>query len=136
VASKHSAAELVRGIRSRRAWSQRELAEAADTAQSVVGRIEAGLTSPTVDTLERLLHAAGFELRLECSPRHIVDPVVEAYKPGVDRTLLVENLRKTPHERFLTLLAMRRFALNVRGAGETARRVAEPQRPYGEPSDE
>jgi hypothetical protein len=28
-----------------------------------------------------------------------VDPVVQAYKPGIDRTLLVEQLRRTPEER-------------------------------------
>jgi hypothetical protein len=27
------------------------------------------------------------------------DPVIEAYKPGIDRTLLVEQLRRTPEER-------------------------------------
>lgn len=28
-----------------------------------------------------------------------VDPVVEAYKPGIDQTLIVEQLRRTPEER-------------------------------------
>ena len=44
--------------------SQRELARRADTVQSVVARIEGGATSPTWDTLARLLEAAGFELRV------------------------------------------------------------------------
>jgi len=44
--------------------TQRELAQRAATAQSVVARIEGGTTSPTWDTLSRLLEAAGFELRV------------------------------------------------------------------------
>jgi hypothetical protein len=28
-----------------------------------------------------------------------VDPVVEAYKPGIDLSLVVEQLRRTPEER-------------------------------------
>jgi len=28
-----------------------------------------------------------------------VDPVIEAYKKGIDETLLVEQLRRTPEER-------------------------------------
>lgn len=127
------AARFVREIRERSALTQRDLASAAGTAQSVVGRIEADLTSPTIDSLERLAHAAGFDLRIECTPRRVVDPVVEAYKPGVDRTLLISNLRKSPRERFEQLLSARRFILKVRRIGEESRRnVAEPEREYGQ----
>ena len=28
-----------------------------------------------------------------------VDPVIEAYKKGIDETLLIEQLRRTPEER-------------------------------------
>ena len=37
------------------------------------------------------------------------DPVIEAYKKDVDRTLLRENLRRTPQERTRNFLAMARF---------------------------
>lgn len=117
---------LIRDVRARCGLSQRELAERAGTSQSVVGRIEAGLSSPSVGTLERLLDAAGYELRMEISPKPVRDPVVEAYKPGVDQTLLIENLGKTPRERMETLMAMQQFADEVRRAGvEARRRVAE-----------
>jgi transcriptional regulator with XRE-family HTH domain len=53
---------LVRQARSRAGLSQRQLARRAGTAQSVVARVENGQTSPTWDTLTRLLAAAGFEL--------------------------------------------------------------------------
>lgn len=55
-------AALVRDARSRADLSQRELARRAGTAQSVVARVELGQTSPTWETLTRILGAAGFDL--------------------------------------------------------------------------
>src|SRR5688572_29334630 len=45
------------------------------------------------------------------------DPVVEAYKQHVDRTLLRENLRRTPEERVLALMALQRLAEEARHGG-------------------
>ena len=42
------------------------------------------------------------------------DPVIEAYKPGVDRTLLLENLRRTPTERLLAMMSMQRLIEEMR----------------------
>lgn len=53
----------------------------------MISRIERGRVSPTVVTLERLLHQCGLEL--ETVPR-----VGE-----VDRTLIREQLRRTPGQR-------------------------------------
>lgn len=50
------------------------------------------------------------------------DPVIEVYKRDVDRTLLRENLRKTPDERLRQLQKLQRFALELRRAGGEARR--------------
>ena len=79
--------------------SQVELADAAGTYQSVIGRIEAGKSSPSLDTLTRLLNAAGFELRLSLEPTQSPDPVIEALKAGIDRAPLIENLRRSVDER-------------------------------------
>lgn len=62
-------AGLLRTARRRAGLSQRELARRARTAQSVVARIEQGRTSPAAQTLERLLHAAGFRLSVSLEPR-------------------------------------------------------------------
>jgi hypothetical protein len=48
------------------------------------------------------------------------DPVVEAYKRDVDRTLLRENLKLTPEERLLKLQDFVRFLAEVRSAGKAA----------------
>lgn len=41
-------------------------------------------------------------------------PTIEAYKDGIDRTLLRENLRLTPAERVDKMIAALRFAEAVR----------------------
>jgi len=48
------------------------------------------------------------------------DPVIEAYKKDVDRTLIRENLRRTVEERLRNLMSIQRFAAEVRKAGKQA----------------
>ena len=48
------------------------------------------------------------------------DPVIEAYKKDVDRTLLRENLKLTVEQRFRNLMAMQEFAQELRAAGKRA----------------
>jgi hypothetical protein len=48
------------------------------------------------------------------------DPVVEAYKKDVDRTLLRENLRRPVEQRFLNWMRLQRFAAELREAGRKA----------------
>jgi hypothetical protein len=45
------------------------------------------------------------------------DPVIEAYKKDVDRTLLRENLKRSPAERLQNLVALQRLADEARRAG-------------------
>ncbi|MCK6460943.1 MAG: hypothetical protein L6Q95_13755 [Planctomycetes bacterium] len=52
------------------------------------------------------------------------DPVIEAYKKDIDRTLLRENLKLTPEQRVLKLMELQRFAEELRRAGKGARRRA------------
>jgi hypothetical protein len=48
------------------------------------------------------------------------DPVIEAYKKDVDRTLLRQNLRRTVEERLRDLMRLQRFADEWRRAGKRA----------------
>ena len=48
------------------------------------------------------------------------DPVIEAYKKDVDRTLIRENLRLTVDERFQQLMKLQEFAEELRRAGKEA----------------
>jgi hypothetical protein len=45
------------------------------------------------------------------------DPVTEVYKKDIDRTLLRENLKRTPDERLRELVRLQRFAEELRRAG-------------------
>jgi hypothetical protein len=65
---------------------------------------------------------AGERGKLRVVAPDFVDPVVEAYKPGIDRSLLARNLRLTPEERFRQLMQLQRFAEELRRAGTAARR--------------
>jgi hypothetical protein len=53
------------------------------------------------------------------------DPVVEAYKAGVDRTLIRERLARTPAERAEDLVALARFAEELREAGASVQGAPE-----------
>jgi hypothetical protein len=50
------------------------------------------------------------------------DPVIEAYKKDIDRSLLRENLKRSVDERFERLMELQRFAEELRRAGREARR--------------
>jgi hypothetical protein len=49
------------------------------------------------------------------------DPVIEAYKKDVDRTLLRENLKLTPEARLQKLQDFVAFAAALRDAGRRSR---------------
>lgn len=58
----------MRDARRRRGVSQRSLARRAGTSQAAISRIEAGLESPTLERLERLLLVLGERLVYEATP--------------------------------------------------------------------
>jgi hypothetical protein len=49
------------------------------------------------------------------------DPVIEAYKVHVDRSLLRQNLKRTPEERWRIIAEATRLAEEMRRAGAAAR---------------
>jgi transcriptional regulator with XRE-family HTH domain len=61
--------ELIRRARRRAGLSQRELAERAGTSHATVAQYETGVKVPRVDTLARLLEAAGFVPEVALQPR-------------------------------------------------------------------
>ncbi len=58
----------------------------------------------------------------ELAPADVYDPVIEAYKKDVDRTLLIENLKLTPEQRSQKFLDFMRFLEGVREAGRVLRK--------------
>ncbi|MDE0711026.1 MAG: hypothetical protein OXH60_02715 [Rhodospirillales bacterium] len=49
------------------------------------------------------------------------DPVIDAYKCDIDRTLLRQNLLRTVTERVENLMALQRLAAEARRAGQSLR---------------
>jgi len=105
---KQFVANMLARARREAGLSQRELAERAGTAQSVVARIELGETSPTVRSLVRLVEAAGFEFEAELRARPVLDPQELDDVPRI--------LRLTPEDRL-------REVANVSRLWASARRV-------------
>ena len=57
----------------------------------------------------------------KAEPKTVSDPVIEAYKKHIDRTLIRENLRLTVDQRFQQLMKLQRFAEQLQNAGRKAR---------------
>jgi transcriptional regulator with XRE-family HTH domain len=82
-----TAGRILKAARRTARLTQRELARRAAVPQPMISRIERGIVSPTVATLERLLRQCGLELE---TVRRVGE---------VDRTLIQERLRLTPGQR-------------------------------------
>ncbi len=101
-----TAATLLREARTRAGLSQRALARRARTAQSVIARIEGGQTSPSWDTLERLLTAANYEMVAHTEPRVVVGSHMLDDVPRI--------LAMTPENRMEEIKNTSRFLHDVR----------------------
>ncbi len=70
------AAALLQLARLRAEMSQRELAERASVPATMISAYERGKRQPSLATLLRLLHAAGFELTMKLEPLDPHDEVL------------------------------------------------------------
>src|SRR6266550_404439 len=96
-----TAATLLRQARTRAGLSQRALARRAVTA-----RIEKGQTSPTWETLERLLAAADLDIHTQLEPRVVVGSHMLNEVAGI--------LRMTPEQRLEEVKNVAEFLHRVR----------------------
>lgn len=103
--------ELVRRARERNRLSQRRLALRAGTDQAAISRIERGETSPTVETLERLLKAMGERLALQ----------PQALERDYDPVHMRATLERSPEERLRLAISWNRLAGRLSEAGRRAR---------------
>jgi len=101
-----TAATLLRQARTHAGLSQRALARRAGTAQSVIARIEKGQTSPTWETLERLLAAANVDLSAQLESRVVVGSHMLDDVPRI--------LRMTPEQRLEEVKNLSEFFAHAR----------------------
>lgn len=98
------AGSILREARTRAGLSQRALASLAGVKQPVVSRIEAGREQPSLTTLERLVSACGYRLTLS----------LEDEPDAHDLGLMAELLTLSPQQRVDRLIALHRFARQLR----------------------
>lgn len=78
------AAGLIRLARQKGGLSQRELADRAGQTQQSISAYETGRKDPTLSTLNRLLAAAGFEMRVRLEPIDAHDAVLATYMESLE----------------------------------------------------
>jgi hypothetical protein len=71
----------------------------------------------------RRFRALPYDKSMDEWQRSSLNEVVQAYKSGIDRTLIRENLKLTVEERFRKAMALARFAEELRRAGRAARQA-------------
>jgi transcriptional regulator with XRE-family HTH domain len=72
------AGSLILSARLKAGLTQRQLADRLSVTQPVVAAYESGRRQPTVQTLMRIVSAAGFDLRLTLVPHEDHDEVLES----------------------------------------------------------
>ncbi len=102
--------QLIGEARLRAGLTRAELASRAGVAEAAVEAFETGAQAPTADLVERLVAAAGFEVRVGLG-----EP-----DPGTD-SLFEQTLRHTPAQRLANATRLARFVLRGRQAMERAK---------------
>jgi transcriptional regulator with XRE-family HTH domain len=105
------AAELLRQARKDAHLSQSELARRLGVSQAAIAKLERRGSNPTVDTLDQVLWAAGRRLTLSAPAR----------RPGVDESLIRQQLELSPAERLRRLDRHIHEVRRLVAAGERAR---------------
>jgi transcriptional regulator with XRE-family HTH domain len=84
------AAGLLRTARDKADMTQAELAAAAGVTQQAVSAYETGRKEPTMPTLQRLLAAAGYEMRIRLEPLDDHDASLETLMAALPPTRRAE----------------------------------------------
>ena len=79
------AANLIKLARYESGLSQRALARKAGTSQAAIATYEAGKRSPTLDTLARIVRAAGLDLRIRMEPLDDHDEWMARYEASLPK---------------------------------------------------
>ena len=88
------AAGLIRLARSKAQLTQQELASRAGVTQQTVSAYETGRMDPTLSSLERMIAAAGLEMRIQLQSRDDHDGSLEAYMETLPVDIKVEIERR------------------------------------------
>lgn len=91
------AAGLIRTARDRATLTQAQLARLANVSQQTISAYETGRKEPTFPTLQRLLAAAGFEMRVRMEPVDRHDEALAHFLDSlpVNKRMELERERQT-----------------------------------------
>lgn len=95
------AGNLIRLARHDGGLSQRELAQRAGTSQAAIAAYESGRRSPTLETLARIVRAAGQDLRIQVVAYDDHDDAMAAYEaslPEAVRAVLAKERAALRHQ--------------------------------------
>ncbi|HEX4838171.1 MAG TPA: helix-turn-helix transcriptional regulator [Solirubrobacteraceae bacterium] len=106
-----NAALLLKDARRRAGLTQAELARKLGVTQAAISKLEDPRTNPTINTLDKALRATGRRLAME----------TVLYRPSVDESLIRQQLKRTPNERFRGIEAMYSEAQHFIRAGRVSR---------------
>ena len=91
---KFSLADAVYNARTRKGWSQKELAKAIGTKQANISRIESGLANPTLEFLNRLSNVLDFKIEFSCEKESAIEFISEQ----TEKTLTASYITAIPIE--------------------------------------
>lgn len=100
MASERYSRHLIRMARRKAGLTQTELAALASTSQAAISAYESGRRSPSVETLQRILTAAGFELRMrlaEPDTQHATRARAEVLLPADQLTAFTKRESNRVH---------------------------------------
>lgn len=101
------ASSLLKDARNRAGLTQAELARRLRISQAAVAKLEQPRANPTIATLDDALRMTGQRLVLTTEP----------VSPGIDETLVFEQLRLNPDRRLAQLESMYEWACELTLAG-------------------
>lgn len=107
------AGNLIKQARLTTGLSQRELARRAGTSQATLSAYERGEKSPSLDTLARIVRAAGLDLRISLSPGDDHDAWVASYEDS-----LPQRVRERRRKQDLRAINRARRALGMAPVSE------------------
>ena len=88
------AGNIIRIARTQQNLTQRELARRAGTSQTAIAAYEAGRRSPTLDTLSRVIRAAGLDLRIRIAPHDDSDEWLRRYEAALPPEVVSARLER------------------------------------------
>lgn len=109
---KFSLAKAVYEARTRKNWSQKELAKAIGTKQANISRVESGLANPTLEFLSKLTNVLDLKIEFAC----VQEPSIQ---------YISEPAKNVFNSKFIDIRSIEDFAYEVTGENRQVDEIKE-----------